>query len=246
MIALYRIGKYHSAYNKLSLIKDIYNDYPFFYELKGDIHFKEGSFNKAIIEYEKAIKSLQEVFTPSIDLIKFSLIKTYLQTNQKADLNKSIFLLEELLLNNSNWSYLWRLLSKASGRLNKDDIERASLSLNIYGKSDLGIQASLGVVQVELQTALEDTMVNLKRVTTDLDTNESRFFTSYITDWIERGYYVPNIYQDFVEENPNIPQYIKDKARYRGRREDDIMMLGQGSTYDPGYSVSGTVSGTGG
>jgi len=135
---------------------------------------------------------------------------------------------------------------KASGRLNKDDIERASLSLNIYGKSDLGIQASLGVVQVELQTALEDTMVNLKRVTTDLDTNESRFFTSYLSDWIERGYYVPSIYQDFVEENPNIPQYIKDKARYRNRRNDEIMMLGQGSTYDPGYSVSGTVSGTGG
>tara|TARA_A100001015_G_scaffold321416_1_gene452027 strand:- start:310 stop:2484 length:2175 start_codon:yes stop_codon:yes gene_type:complete len=131
---------------------------------------------------------------------------------------------------------------KASGRLNKDDIERASLSLNIYGKSDLGIQASLSVVQVELQTALEDTMSGLKTATTDLDTNRSRFFTSYISDWIERGYYVPDIYQDFIEQNDKIPQYIKDKARYRNRRNDEIMMIGAGNEYDPGYSVSGTVN----
>ena len=128
LIALYRIGKYHSAYNKLSLIKNIYDDYPFFYELKGDIHFKEGSFNKAIIEYEKAIQILQEAFKPSTDLIKFSLIKTYLQTNNKTNLSKSIILLEELLLNNPNWSYLWRLLSIASGKLNKKGIAYIALA----------------------------------------------------------------------------------------------------------------------
>ena len=48
-----------------------------------------------------------------------------------------------------------------------------------------------------------------------------------------------------MQENVNIPQYIKDKARYRGRRNDEIMSLGQGTAFDPGYSVSGTVSGTG-
>ena len=89
-------------------------------------------------------------------------------------------------------------------------------------------------------------MFNLKRGTTDPDNNQSRFFTSYISDWIERGYYVPDIYQDFIEQNDKIPQYIKDKARYRNRRNDEIMMLGQGTGYNPGYSVSGTVSGTGG
>ena len=128
LIALYRIGKYKLAYNKFSLIKNEYDDYPFFYELEGDIHFKEGNFSNAIIEYEKALLSFQEVFTPSTDLIKFSLIKTYLQTNHKADLNKSIFLLEELLLNNSNWSYLWRLLSKASGKLNKNGVAYIALA----------------------------------------------------------------------------------------------------------------------
>ena len=128
MIALYRLGKYDLAQKKLSLINNNYEKYPFFSELKGDIYYKEGKFNIAINEYEKAIQTLQEVFSPSTDLIKFSLIKTYLQTNNSANLNKSIILLEELLLNNPNWSYLWRLLSKASGKLNKKGIAYIALA----------------------------------------------------------------------------------------------------------------------
>ena len=128
MIALYRLGKYDLAHQKHTLIKNKYNEYPFFSELKGDFHFKEGNFNIAINEYEKAIKTLQEVFSPSTDLIKFSLIKAYLQTNNSTNLNKSILLLEELLLNNPNWSYLWRLLSKASGKLNKKGVAFIALA----------------------------------------------------------------------------------------------------------------------
>ena len=128
MIALYRVGKYKSAHKKLSLIEKTHKEYPFFYELKGDIHFKKGDFNIAIKEYKKAIQTLQGVFNPSTDLIKFSLIKTYLQTNNSSNLNKSIILLEELLLNNPKWSYLWRLLSKASGKLNKKGMAYIALA----------------------------------------------------------------------------------------------------------------------
>ena len=128
MIALYRVGKYNLAHNKLSSINNKYEEYPFFYELKGDIHFKQGDFNIAINEYKKAIHTLQEAFTPSSDLIKFSLVKTYLQTENKTDLSKSIILLEGLLFNNPNWSYLWRLLSKASGKLNKKGIAYIALA----------------------------------------------------------------------------------------------------------------------
>ena len=136
MIALFRIGKYNLAHNKLSLIKNKYDKYPFFYELRGDIYFKEGNFSNAIIEYQKAIQSLQEVFTPSIDLIKFSLIKTYLQTHKITDLNKSIILLEELLLNNPNWSYLWRLLAKASGKLNNKGVAYIALAEEVLIKKN--------------------------------------------------------------------------------------------------------------
>ena len=128
MIALYRVGKYESAHKKLSLIEKTYKEYPFFYELKGDILFRKGDFKIAIKEYKKAIQTLQGVFNPSTDLIKFSLIKTYLQTNNSSNLNKSIILLEELLLSNPKWSYLWRLLSKASGKLNKKGMAYIALA----------------------------------------------------------------------------------------------------------------------
>ena len=59
MIALYRVGKYDLAHNKLSLIEKTYTEYPFYYELKGDFHFKQGDFNVAIKEYKKAIRALQ-------------------------------------------------------------------------------------------------------------------------------------------------------------------------------------------
>ena len=153
MIALYRLGKYDLAQKKLSLIKNKYEKYPFFYELKGDIYYKEGKFNIAINEYEKAIQTLQEVFSPSTDLIKFSLIKTYLQTNNSANLNKSIILLEELLLNNPNWSYLWRLLSKASGKLNKKGMAYIALAEEALIKKNF-IKAKKYVDLANKQTSL--------------------------------------------------------------------------------------------
>ena len=128
IIALYRTGEYDSAYKNLEAIQHEYKNYPFFYELKGDIYFKKGEFTNAKIEYEKTIKSLQEVFSPSTDLIKFSLVKTYLQTNKITDLKKSVIILEELLLNNPNWSYLWRLLAKSSGKLDNKGVSYIALA----------------------------------------------------------------------------------------------------------------------
>jgi len=153
VIALYRIGKYDFANKKLLEIKNVYKDYPFFYELKGDIDFMNGDFVSAINEYEKAIQALQEVFSPSTDLIKFSLIKTYLQTNNSANLNKSIILLEELLLNNPNWSYLWRLLSKASGKLNKKGMAYIALAEEALIKKNF-IKAKKYVDLANKQTSL--------------------------------------------------------------------------------------------
>ena len=153
MVALYRVGKYDLAQNKLSLIKNKYKKYPFFYELKGDIYYKEGKFNLAINEYEKAIQTLREVFSPSTDIIKFSLIKTYLQNNNSTNLNKSIILLEELLLNNPNWSYLWRLLSKASGKLNKKGMAYIALAEEALIKKNF-IKAKKYVDLANKQTSL--------------------------------------------------------------------------------------------
>ena len=128
LIALYRVGKYDLANKKLETIKNNYKNYPFFYELQGDINYKKGEFKNAIKGYKKAIQIFPEVFTPSTDLIKVSLVKTYLQTNDKNNLGISINLLEELLINNPNWSYLWRLLAKSSGKLNNKGISYIALA----------------------------------------------------------------------------------------------------------------------
>ena len=128
VVALYRIGKYDFANKKFAEIKSKYKDYPFFYELRGDIYFKNGNFVGAINEYKKAIQTIQKTSIPVTDIIKFSLIKTYLQTKTKTDLNKSVNLLEELIQNNPNWSYLWRLLSKASGKLNQKGVAYIALA----------------------------------------------------------------------------------------------------------------------
>ncbi len=153
LVAFHRIGNYDLAEKKLSLIINQYEAYPFFYELKGDIYFKKGDFNNAINEYEKAIITLKDVFTPSTDLIKFSLIKTYLQNNNKDNLNRSIALLEELLFNNPNWSYLWRLLSKASGKLNKKGMAYIALAEEALIKKNF-IKAKKYVDLANKQTSL--------------------------------------------------------------------------------------------
>ena len=128
VIASYKIGKYNLAHEYLKTLKNKYKDYPYFFELSGDIHYKDGNFEKAISEYNKAINAINEKFSPSNDLIKFSLVKSYIQTNNKKNLNESITILEQLLQNNPKWSYLWRLLAKSSNKINRKGISYIALA----------------------------------------------------------------------------------------------------------------------
>ena len=64
----------------------------------------------------------------STDLINFSLVKTLLQTNEINNYKQSIYILEQLVKTNPRWSYLWRLLAKASGRINQKGISYIALA----------------------------------------------------------------------------------------------------------------------
>ena len=75
VIAFYKIGKYDLANKHLKILENEYKNYPYFFELSGDIYYKKGNFKKAIEEYKKAIKTVNGQFSPSSDLIKFSLVK---------------------------------------------------------------------------------------------------------------------------------------------------------------------------
>jgi len=128
VIASYKIGKYNLAHEYLKTLKNKYKNYPYFFELSGDIYYKDGNFEKAISEYKKAINSINEKFSPSNDLIKFSLVKSYIQTNNKKHLNESVIILEQLLQKNPKWSYLWRLLAKSSNKINRQGISYIALA----------------------------------------------------------------------------------------------------------------------
>ena len=128
VIAFYKIGKYDLANKHIKLLENEYKNYPYFFELSGDIYYKKGNFKKAIEEYKKAIKTVNGQFSPSSDLIKFSLVKTYIQTNKQKHFNESIIILEQLLQNNPKWSYLWRLLAKSANKVDKQGISYIALA----------------------------------------------------------------------------------------------------------------------
>ena len=123
-----RIGKYDLAINNLNKLFIRFENYPFLFELYGDIYFDKGEFNKAIEYYEKAIEVLNYKSAKSTELIKFSLVKSFLQTKDINNLNKSVSILEQLIKDNPRWSYLWRLLAKASGRINQKGISYIALA----------------------------------------------------------------------------------------------------------------------
>ena len=123
-----RIGKYDLAINNLNKLIVKFKNYPFIFELYGDIYFAKGDFNKAIENYKRAIKILNSNSIGSTDLINFSLVKSLLQTNEVNNYKQSIYILEQLVKTNPRWSYLWRLLAKASGRINQKGISYIALA----------------------------------------------------------------------------------------------------------------------
>ena len=128
IIAYKKTGEYEPAIDTLKVLQNKYPDYPFYHELAGDIYFSKGSYNKSIREYKKALNNLNEKYIYADDLIKFSLVKSYLQTNKAQDLEESIQILEQMLHNSPKWRLLWRLLAKSSGKLGQKGITYIALA----------------------------------------------------------------------------------------------------------------------
>jgi len=129
---------------------------------------------------------------------------------------------------------------KASGRLNKDDIERASLTLNLYGKSDRGIDASLEVVQVELQTYLRDEISKLRQgYFNEQDKSGRDPFIGWAKDWIDRGNYMPSYFEPWV--NDYLPESYQNRTRYRAFDDTSIMTSSSFEEYDSGMGISGSI-----
>jgi|3_EtaG_2_1085321.scaffolds.fasta_scaffold00605_10 hypothetical protein len=123
---------------------------------------------------------------------------------------------------------------KTTGRLNKDDVERASLTLNLYGKSDLGVKASLEVIQVELQNYLEGLIADMRLSGWDR-TGEAKAlgkdsFINWAMDWSERGRYLPSYMQEWAETN--LPSDYQDRLTFRDSKDTGI--YGENTTWSSG------------
>ena len=123
---------------------------------------------------------------------------------------------------------------KSTGRLNKDDVERASLTLNLYGKSDLGVKASLEVIQVELQNYLEGIISDMKLSGWDRSGEADRQgkdpFINWMLEWTDRGRYIPSYLQPWAEQY--LPSDYQDRLTFRDAK--DIGIYGKEKMWSSG------------
>ena len=88
---------------------------------------------------------------------------------------------------------------KASGRLNKDDIERAAATLNLYGESSKSVTTKLDFVISELKDAAKSqigTSILLYGTGNDKD---QKLIRKFILQRIRSGRALPAVYQDKKE-----------------------------------------------
>ena len=128
IIAYQKTGEYELAIKNLRKLQNTLVNYPFYDELAGDIYFSMGKYEKSIKEYKKALEKLEDKYIYANDLIKFSLVKSFLQSNKNEHLRESIIVLEQMLQNNPKWKILWRLLAKSSGKIGKKGITYIALA----------------------------------------------------------------------------------------------------------------------
>ena len=128
VIAYQKTGEYELAIKNLRKLQNTLVNYPFYDELAGDIYFSMGKYEKSIKEYKKTLEKLEDKYIYANDLIKFSLVKSFLQSNKNEHLKESIIVLEQMLQNNPKWKILWRLLAKSSGKIGKKGITYIALA----------------------------------------------------------------------------------------------------------------------
>jgi predicted Zn-dependent protease len=136
IIAYLKTGNYDLAIHDLKLLIKENKNYPFYYELAGDIFFNKGDFDLSIQHFKKALKILKKNSNSSNTLIKISLAKSLLKKNDLINIKEAISVLEGLILIESNWSNLWRLIAQGYGKIGKKGITYIALAEESIIKRD--------------------------------------------------------------------------------------------------------------
>lgn len=107
-IALYRLHRFDEAHLLLDSVINEKNNYPYFYELKGQFYLETGQLDKAIFYYQKAIDLM-----PNAPLMRLSLGQALLEQQTVQNAQKAIPHLKYVLLKEKETPYAWKLLATA-------------------------------------------------------------------------------------------------------------------------------------
>ena len=114
VIAYQKTGEYELAIKNLRKLQNSLVNYPFYDELLGDIYFSMGKYEKSIKKYKKALEILEDRYIYANNLIKCSLVKSFIQSNKNKHIKESICVLEKIIQNKPKWKILWTLLAEPS------------------------------------------------------------------------------------------------------------------------------------
>ena len=107
-IAAYRLHQFEKAQQMIDRLITQKNDYPYFYELKGQFYLETGQLNEAISYYQKAIDLM-----PKAPLMRLSMAQALLERRQTGDAVRAIPHLKAVLAREKETPLAWQLLATA-------------------------------------------------------------------------------------------------------------------------------------
>ncbi len=113
-VAYYRIGNFSKSLKEVSKLINITPNYPYFYELKGQIAFESGDIQVAEQAYQVAYNEL-----PDNALIASDYAKTLVESTDTAKLKKAAEILEKAVEMDTESSENWKRLAKVYSNLNQ-------------------------------------------------------------------------------------------------------------------------------
>lgn len=107
-IAAYRLHRFDEAQQRLDHLITQKNNYPYFYELKGQFYLENGRLNEAISAYQKALSLM-----PKATLMHLSLAQALMERRQPGDAKQAIHHLKTVLAKEADTPLAWQLLAGA-------------------------------------------------------------------------------------------------------------------------------------
>ena len=118
-VAYYRLGDVEQALSVLQSLQTEFPEYPFFYEMAGQILFEYGRFDESIAEYTRA-----QTLRPSEPLIALALAQVYVERGGEGDYDKALVVIKPALEASPQMPLSHRLLATIYGQRGEEGLAR--------------------------------------------------------------------------------------------------------------------------